>query len=126
MEDKMRTHNPGVLIPLLVLAWFVVWSAGGCSDPTVWERVVTISGEVVDASTQEPLDSAWIVMGDTTIVRKEYTDSLGQFSLPSPPFPSSHKVLYAGQEGYHTGIDTVWNAAHDVSDIRIELERGEP
>jgi hypothetical protein len=113
--------SQGLLLLSLVVSFLLTTT--GC-DEVIFERSIVVSGVVVELESQAPIDSAWIVMGDTTIVRKENTDSLGQFALPSPPFASSYKVLYAGKNGYRTGLDTVWHATEDVTDVVIELEQG--
>jgi hypothetical protein len=118
----MRTHNPGVWIPLLFSAWLVVWAAAGCSDPTVWERTVTISGDVVEASTGEPLDSAWAALGDTLLPdARWYSGTEGRFSVTSTPFRLP-LPLHVGRKGYLTVTDTLENVQSDVGGLHYELE----
>ena len=103
---------------LMVLASTVM----GCSDKTVYERAVVLSGKVQSGTTGVPLDSAWVTLGDTLVsVRTRYTDSLGEFSVPSFPFRLPEQLTIK-REGFRTVIDTFENVQSDVSDLLYELE----
>jgi hypothetical protein len=122
----MRNHNLGILTALLILGATALWAATGCNDATVWERTVTISGQVADAETQEPLDSAWIVVGADTLLATPYvfSDSLGRFSVQHGVF--GLQPVYVGRDGYMTSIDTLLvKSDSDVTGLYYELGRAQ-
>lgn len=107
---------------LLILAACGLIAAGGC-DKGNYERFVVISGEVLDAGSQEPIDSVWAALGDTLLPEARwYSEVKGRFSVTSMPFLGPY-ALSVGRAGYFTAVDTLENIGSDVDGLRYELER---
>jgi hypothetical protein len=71
--EQMRSR---LFQSILVLA--ITFVGFGCNKATV-DHGYSISGTVIDSLTKAPLDSAWVIMHDTTAFTPTYTDSLGHY-----------------------------------------------
>jgi len=93
-----------------------------CGGNAVSEKSVVLTGTVVDATDDHPLDSAWVVLGDTTLSgRSDSTDALGRFSVPSTPFLIEELTIT--RVGYASAVDTFQNVTTDVGGLQYRLKR---
>lgn len=116
----MRT-NRIVWIRAMMLLTAAAFLGSGCHNLPVGDRIVVISGRVMDKETQKPADSAWVSLYDSLKGPLVYTDSTGAFFTSG--YPIFRAGLFAGKNGFHTSSKLLENINHDTSGIVFELIR---
>jgi TonB-linked SusC/RagA family outer membrane protein len=107
----MKRHPLGPLPPLL-LALFL-WAAA----PVAAQSGGTVTGRVVDASTQAPISGAQVRVQGTT--RAVSTGTGGRFEIAG--LPAGAVTLQAGLLGYGSATRTVTLAAGQTVDVTLAL-----
>jgi hypothetical protein len=92
---------------------------------------IVVSGSVIDAASRRPVDSAWVVLGDSASVARGdssrgvvYTDTAGSFVMYHF-LPISEEILSAGKDGYRTSSKVLKDIGYDTSGIVFELVRAQ-
>jgi hypothetical protein len=99
--------------------------------PITADPDIVVSGSVIDAASRRPIDSAWVVLGDSASVAREdssdgvvYTDTAGSFVIYHF-LPISEEILSAGKSGYITSSKVLKDIGYDTSGIVFELVRAQ-
>jgi hypothetical protein len=79
---------------------------------------ITVSGSVIDSTSQIPIDSARLELGGDWIA---YTDTAGSFTFRTPSIFET--TFSAGKNGYITSSKVLKDIGYDTSGIVFELVR---
>jgi len=113
----MKRAQLALLFSLLVSTTFL-WSS--CSKTLDnGDPVISVRGKVFDQQSREPLDSAWVSLGDSNQISRVYTDTSGSFGTATVPFES--QILYVGKDRYLTFDTLLENVTTSIGQIHIEL-----
>jgi hypothetical protein len=78
-----------------------------------------VTGTVYDADTNKPIQNALVTMEYHEIIRKEYTDSFGQYTFNRVPECFCLKNMTASKDGYFT--QEIWVAVSDKTVVDFYL-----
>jgi hypothetical protein len=113
------------IVARLALALFVYpMLSGGCSRIVDdGDRVTTISGKVRDSTTTSPIDSAIVMVDDTTTSFKAYTDTTGEYTAAE--FGYGTYRVFCLKEGYKTKWKDVQSTKDNriLKDVNLELSK---
>jgi len=112
------------LLTVCVLAFSVLGGGllTGCDDETIGPQTRgTIDGQVLDATSQEPVARANVTTSPPT--RSVLTDSAGRFSLPD--VPTGNYTVDAVKNGFETGSTTINVEPDEATEATLLLERSD-
>ena len=89
-------------------------------DPEPEGMYGIITGIVKDATTNNPISEAIMVLKYHDVVRREITDSLGEYTFDKVPMCFCLKDLSAAKNGYETQTEQV--AVHEITYVNFSLE----
>jgi hypothetical protein len=107
---------------LSILISVITFAGFGCNKNN-GDHGYSISGTVIDSLTKAPIDSAWVIVHDTTAFAPTYTDSLGHYYWGSDAGGWSKSWLYVGKPGYRTKSRYFAEVRTDIRGIDFELVR---
>jgi hypothetical protein len=113
--------RPITLTTILILVISLLLTSAGCDETA--DKSLTFSGMIVDEDTQSPLDSAWVVLDDTLLATRYYSDSAGEFQVTIFGVHLPEAYLYIGRVDYQTIADTLYDVRSNVPGLHYELER---
>ncbi len=103
---------------LMIVA--IVASCAACS-PIEYDNFATITGTVVDADTQSPIEGATVTLNPSG--KSIYTDNKGYFQfLDLDVEPKPYDIL-GQKEGYHSELKHVTTVAGGTENIIIPLKK---